>query len=43
VQSQSDWELDAVKYALLSLVWFLNIIVGAVYLVRRYEALRASD
>lgn len=39
VRANSKWNPSAALYIVGSLIWLLNILVGAVYLYRRHEAL----
>lgn len=39
VRANSEWNPQEAIWIILSLVWFLNVIVGLVYLYRRHEVL----
>lgn len=39
VRSKSDWRPNTVLWVIGLLVWFVNIVLGAIYLYRRHEVL----
>lgn len=39
VRANSEWDPKTVLWVVLLLVWFVNVIAGALYLYRRHEAL----
>ncbi len=39
VRANSRWDPETVVWVVLALVWFVNVVAGAVYLYRRHEAL----
>ena len=39
VRANSRWNPETGLWVLLALVWFVNVVAGAVYLYRRHEAL----
>ena len=39
VSANSGWDPEAVVWVVLALLWFVNVVAGAVYLYRRHEVL----
>lgn len=39
VRANSEWNPETALWVLLLLVWFANVVAGAIYLYRRHEAL----
>lgn len=39
VRANSQWDPDTAIWVVLALIWFVNVVVGVVYLYRRHEVL----